>query len=133
MEGVYSFLYNKLNINELSYDQQNSLVIDYNNMITKSTERVNQIIKRITNDLLNQNFSKKYQIKSKKEFDVINNYVKNSFLNLHLNNHELLLVNDSNLKTNRVNKLIETYEGSLRFKGEYEKVVVIYCCFEKII
>lgn len=62
-------------------------------MMEKSTKRINEIKKRITNDISKNNYTKKYQINGFLEFKNIENIVNN----LNLNNHALLWCHDNKI------------------------------------
>ena len=101
-------------------------------MMEKSAKRIDEIKKRITNDISKNNYTKKYQINGFLEFKNLENFVKN----LNLNNHELLWCHDNKIEKNKLDKIIEGDYFCCRdcdkpMKFINKKVKVMYCYFYK--
>lgn len=119
----------KININRI---EEKYFKIISQNMINKSLNRVNNIKKRISNDVSKQNFNKKYQIKSLYEY----NEIKKFYQTLNIKNYELCLQFDENIKTNKLKQIIEGHYYCCKdcdrpMKFINEKIDVLYCCFKK--
>ena len=110
-----------------------------NNMIKKSEKRVDEIKHRISNDIAENNFNKKYQIKSFIEYKLLKAFCGT----LDTKHYELLWCNNVNyggpqLKMNKLVKIIEgepfgcsccrDCDRPMTFKNE--KTSVLYCYFK---
>ena len=78
------------------------------NMTKKSTDRINTLKERISNDLLKKTFDKKYQVNSHIEYKILREYIDT--LN---SNYELLWVYDNKVHKNKLDKI---------YRGDYS------CC-----
>ena len=102
------------------------------NMIKKSQERIENIKRRIINDINKNSFNKKYQIKSFYEYKLIKDFCKS----YDMKGYELLYHHDDNIKTNKLDKIIEGDYDCCKdcdrpMKFINKKVLVMYCYFYK--
>ena len=137
MRDIYNYVVDKYsrprNYWDLHPPEKEYLKILEGNMINKSIKRVNNIKSRITKDILNNNFNKKYQIRGIKEYQIIKGYCKF----IEVKEYELYWCHDSDLKTDKLKKIIEgeftccrDCDKSMTFVNE--KVPIMYCYFWKI-
>ena len=122
---IYNNFGNKIEFDQLTPSQQHFLLLNKKNMINKANIRINLILDRIRNDVNKNDFGKKYQIKSKKEYYTIREQIKN----FDLKNHKLKMYMFEEVKTNKTVRMTELYDYSLTYKSEYKKVPVILCYF----
>ena len=99
----------------------------------KSLRRIADIKLRIINDLNKNNFNKKYQIQSLSEYDMIKEFCKS----LDLKGYELLWHHDSDVKTNKLVKIIEgdyfcCHDCDTPMTFINKMVPVMYCYLYKI-
>ena len=107
-----NFLYDKIGNKKknISRIEKDYFRVINENMINKSSKRIDDIKVRIKNDISKNIFNKKYQIKSIFEYKIIKDFCQS----LDINYYELCWCNDDNdLKMNKLKKIIE---------GNY------YCC-----
>jgi len=141
--GIFPHFENLLYDNKGQKRQKSSSAEKYyfsilnNNMIKKSEKRIDEIKKRISNDISKNNFNKKYQIKSFIEYKLLKTFCET----LDTENYELLWCNSVNdgpqLKMNKLIKIIEgeplgcsccpDCDRPMSFKNE--KTNVLYCYF----
>jgi hypothetical protein len=120
--------YYKMSVYEKEYLKKLSIKMD-----DKSLTRVANIKLRIKNDLDKNNFTKKYQIKSKYEYNMIKKYCET----IDMKGYDLLLENDMNgLMTNKLDKIIEgnyfcCKECDRPMTFIKNKVPVMYCYLSK--
>jgi len=143
--GIFPHFENLLYDNKGQKRQKSSSAEKYyfsilnNNMIKKSEKRIEEIKKRISNDISKNNFNKKYQIKSFIEYKLLKTFCET----LDTKNYELLWCNyftdGPQLKMNKLIKIIEgeplgcsccpDCDRPMTFKNE--KTNVLYCYFFK--
>jgi hypothetical protein len=105
------------------------------NMINKSSKRVKDIKKRIQNDLEKGNFTKKYQISSRYEYHIINDFCKT----LNMKGYELYWCCSGNgSMKNKLDRIIEGNYFCCRDCDQpmtfvNKKVPVMYCYLSKVI
>jgi len=142
--GIFPHFENLLYDNKGQKRQKSSSAEKYyfsilnNNMIKKSEKRIDEIKKRISNDISKNNFNKKYQIKSFIEYKLLKTFCEGLDTN-----YELLWCNYFNdgpqLKMNKLIKIIEgeplgcsccpDCDRPMTFKNE--KTNVLFCYFFK--
>jgi hypothetical protein len=109
---------------KLSSDEKNKLKLLNENMKLKSAQRIEQLKKRISNDVANNIYTKKYQVSSFVEFYVLFNFV----YSLNIPDYTLKWGEDTNgLQMNRLDKIIKSYQNPMRFVNI--KKPVKYCYF----
>jgi len=132
------FLYNKYGNKKQFNDPVEENYFDLLNMkmIEKSNKRIDEIVKRIQNDVSKNNFKKFYQVKSFIEYKKIKEFVKT----LNINGYEFLWCNSANdgeiLKMNKLEKIIEgnyycCQDCDTPMSFVNKKTQVIYCYFYK--
>lgn len=102
------------------------------NMIKNSEKRIESIKIRIINDINKNNFTKKYQISSKYEYNILSDFCKT----LNIDKYELLWCHDMNLERNKLDKISEgdyscckDCDSPMVFINK--KIPVRYCYFYK--
>jgi ABC-type phosphate transport system auxiliary subunit len=126
-----NFLYNQYHVkkiyNDMSKAEKYYFKMLNENMIKKSSKRVEDIKVRIKNDIYNKIFNKKYQIQSTLEYMLINEY----FYTLNIQKYKLSWCHaDTGITRNKLSKIIEAYSGN-PMKFINEKSLVMYCYFSK--
>ena len=132
------FLYKKYGNKKQFNDPVEENYFDLLNMkmIEKSNKRIDEIVKRIQNDVSKNNFKKFYQVKSFIEYKKIKEFVKK----LNINGYEFLWCNSANdgeiLKMNKLEKIIEgnyycCQDCDTPMSFVNKKTQVIYCYFYK--
>jgi hypothetical protein len=135
--NIHNFLYNRITKEKIPGWIKCPVETKYfkilnDNMIKNSQKRIENIKIRITNDINKNNFTKKYQINSRDEYNILVDFYKT----LNIDKYELLWCNDMNLERNKLDKIIE---------GDYDccrdcdrpmvfvnkKIPVRYCYFYK--
>ncbi len=121
--------YHKIHANDKEYLK--TLTI---RMEDKALKRIADIKTRLQNDLTKNSFMRKYQIKSRYEYNSIKEFCKS----LDMKGYELLWHNDMNgIKTNKLDKIIEgnyfcCRECDTPMTFINKMVPVMYCYLSKI-
>ena len=119
--------YRKKPHKRISKEQKIYFKILNENMVKKSSKRIDNIKIRIQNDISKNIFNKKYQIKSIVEFMVIKDFCNN----FNIDEYELNWCHDEKgIMVNKLYQIIEVYsDGPMKFINR--KTPVMYCYFSK--
>lgn len=109
---------------KLSPNEKTRLKLLNENMKINASNRIEQLKKRITKDVSNNIYTKKYQVSSFVEYYALYNFV----YSLGVENYTLDWGNDENgLQKNRLSKIVKTYQTPMKFIST--KKPVKYCYF----
>ena len=106
-----------------------------NNMIKNTHTRIESIKSRIINDINKNNFTKKYQIQSAIEYNLLSEFYKTLHIQ-HSNKYNLSWCHDMNINRNKLDKIYDGVYDCCRdcdipMSFTNKKIPVRYCYFSK--